>query len=302
MKNLDLHEIVRKSVNTLLGLAKQKDLHLLNRVARGTYILGNPQLLIQLFTNLIGNALKFTPSGGGVFVELAKEEVDKWTITVRDTGIGIPEEDFSKLFKIGEKYTREGLNGERGTGLGLSICYEIVQKHKGSITVQSVYGTGTTFYIQFPRISFEAGKLILIVDNEPGVRVLHTKYIQRLCPSHKIVHASDGEEALNLARSLQPSLIISDHDMPNVNGYELLNQLKADLSTKNIPIIFVTGHDSHAVRETLKSLGVSEVIIKPVSQENLEVALSRIGVLKKCENENQYQPNTEQMNRSVLVS
>ena len=291
MKNLDLHEIVRKSVNTLLGLAKQKDLHLLNRVARGTYILGNPQLLIQLFTNLIGNALKFTPSGGGVFVELAKEEADKWTVAVRDTGVGIPEKDFSKLFKIDEKYTREGLNGERGTGLGLPICYEIVQKHKGSITVQSVYGTGTTFYIQFPRISFEAGKLILIVDNEPGVRILHSKYIQRLCPTFKIVHASDGEEAFDLARSLQPLLIISDHDMPNVNGYDFLNQLKADPSTQNIPIVFVTGHDSHAVQETLKSLGVSEVIHKPITQEKLEIALSRIGILKKCEIENQSHSN-----------
>ena len=267
----------------MLGLAKQEEIQLLNRVTKGTYTHGDPQLLLQLFTNLIANSLKFTPSGGGVFIELEKEEPESWTIAVRDTGVGIPQEDMHKLFKIDEKYTRKGLHGEKGTGLGLPVCYEIVQKHKGSIDVKSTYGAGTTFSIQLPRVSFEIGKQILIVDDEPSVRILHAKFIQRLCPESKIVQASDGEEAFDLARTLQPLLILTDHDMPNVNGYELLNRLKTDPVTQHIPVVFVTGHDSSAVHKDLLELGVSEILHKPVSQEMIETLLVKFGIMNKSE-------------------
>jgi PAS domain S-box-containing protein len=279
IKNVDLHEVIRKSVNSLLGLAKQKELQLLNRVTTGIYTQGDPQLLQQLFTNLLTNALKFTPAGGGVFVELINEETESWTIAVRDTGVGIPEKDLPKLFKIDEKYSRKGLRGEKGTGLGLPLCFEIIQKHKGSINVQSTYGMGTTFSIQLPRISFETGKNILVVDDEPGVRTLHSKYIQRLCPEYNIVQASDGEEAYNLARTLQPVLILSDHDMPNVNGKDFVNQIKTDPVTQHIPVVIVTGHDSNAVHKDLIDHGVLDIVHKPVSQDQFETILAEVGIV-----------------------
>lgn len=121
--------------------------------------------------------------------------------------------------------------------------------------------------------------------------MLHSKYIQRILPEVKVIHASDGEEAFHLAQVVQPVLIITDQGMPNVDGFELLKKLKEDPSTQNIPIIFVTGHYSHAVQENLNILGVSEIINKPVSQENLEIALLRIGIIKKGENEKQVPSN-----------
>ena len=282
-KYVSLFEVVRKSVNSLLGLAKQKDIQLTNRLTNDICTHGDSQLLLQLFTNLLTNALKFTPAGGGVFVELVKEERDSWTIAVRDTGVGIPEKDLPKLFKIDEKYTRMGLHGEKGTGLGLPLCYEIIQKHKGSISVQSTHGTGTTIFVQLPRVSFEGSKNILIADDEPSVRTLHAKYIQRLCPDHTVVLASDGEEAFDLARTLHPLVILSDHDMPNVNGLELLNHLRTDPATQHIPVAIITGHDSSAVHHTLVDLGVSEILEKPVSQEQFEAVLKKVGILENVE-------------------
>jgi CheY-like chemotaxis protein len=217
--------------------------------------------------------LKFTPAGGGIFIELEKEDKNNWTIAVRDTGIGIPESDIPKLFKIDVKYSQNGLEGERGTGLGLSICHEIMQKHHGCISVESVQGKGTTFFLQLPKVSIEQGKSILIVDDAQGIKALHSKYIQRIMPDIKIVYASDGEEAFDMAQSLKPVLIITDHDMPRVNGYELVKKLKADTATQSIPIVCVTGHDSNAVHDELEALGVSLILIKPVSQEQFELVL-----------------------------
>jgi len=276
-RDLDLHEIMNKSISSMLGLAYQKEIQLVNQAPRKIFMRGDHQLLLQLFTNLIGNALKFTPSGGQIFIELLQEETDHWTVAVRDTGIGIPGADVCKLFKIEEKYTRKGLNGEIGTGLGLKVCHEIVQKHHGSISVQSTPGEGTSFIIQFPKVSIQPGKVILIVDDEYGARILHTKYIQRVLPEVQIVHASDGEEAFHLAQELRPMLIITDQGMPNVNGTDLSKKLKEDPSTNSIPIIFVTGHDSYAMQETLKLLGITTILPKPVSLEQFEVLLAHMG-------------------------
>ena len=272
-RDLDLHEIIHKSVNSLLGLAQQKEIHLLNQIPRNIFLHGDHQLLFQLFTNLIGNALKFTPGGGSIFLELLTEKADQLTVVVRDTGIGIPGEDLSKLFKIEEHFTKKGLNGERGTGLGLSVCQEIVHKHLGTISVLSAPGKGTSFIIQFPKISIQPGKVILIVDDEYGVRILHSKYIQRVLPEAQIINASDGEEAFHLARSLQPALILTDQGMPGVDGYTLLKRLKNEPSTKTIPIIFVTGHDVQMIQDDLKSLGVTTILRKPVSLEEFETVL-----------------------------
>ena len=275
-RDLDLYETIRKSVNSLLGLAHKKEIHLLSQVPKNIFLHGDHQLLFQLFTNLIGNALKYTPRGGRIFIELLQEEADHWTVAVRDTGIGIPEDDLPKLFKIEEKYTRKGLNGESGTGLGLSVCQEIVHKHHGSIFVHSTPGNGTSFIIQFPKVFIQPGKVILIVDDDNGVRVLHSKYIKRVLPEAQIIHASDGEEAFHLAQVLQPVLIITDQGMPNVDGYEFLKRLKKDPSTKTIPIIFVTGHDSPSMEDDLNILGVTTILRKPVTGEQFRMVLSHM--------------------------
>jgi PAS domain S-box-containing protein len=290
-KDVDLHRIVEKSFNSLIGLTKKKDIQLLNKVPLNTYTHGDSQLLLQLFSNLISNSLKFTPAGGGIFIELEKEDKDNWTIAVRDTGIGIPESDIPKLFKIDVKYTRNGLEGERGTGLGLPICHEIMQKHHGCITVESVQNKGTTFFLQLPKILIEQGRSILIVDDAQGIKVLHSKYIQRILPDIKIVHASDGEEAFDMAQSLKPVLIITDHDMPRVNGHELVKRLKSNASTQSIPIVCVTGHDSHAIHNELEALGVSTILIKPVSQEQFELVISKHRICSNQINKADYANN-----------
>ncbi len=275
LKEQDIHRIVERALTSLSGLARKKEIHLINRVPHNTFVHGDSQLLLQLFNNLISNSLKFTPADGGVFIELAKEDKSTWTIAVRDTGIGIPESDIPKLFKIDEKYSRKGLNGERGTGLGLPVCYEIMQNHHGYISVESKYGQGTTFYLQFPKVILQPGKTILLVDDEQGIRTLHSKYIHRILPDIKIVHASDGEEAIELAQSINPLMIITDHDMPNINGYELVKLLKENTITQSIPIIYITGYDSKAIRSSLTALGITTILSKPVSQEQFEIVLNK---------------------------
>ncbi len=277
---IDIQDIVKKSINSLLGMAHQKQVKLQTTLPANIAVRGDRYMLGQVFGNLIGNSLKFTPAGGAITIELIKEQSDQWVIGVRDTGIGIPEEDLHKLFKIEEKYTRKGLQGEKGTGLGLPIVHEIILKHNGTIDVKSHFGAGTIFSITLPKSRPQTNENILVVDDEQGMRMLHTRYIKRVLPDANVLHASNGAEALQLAREFNPKVIISDNDMPDVDGKDLVRNLKLDPMTANIPIIIVTGHDSDANREALKQYGAAAILTKPITSEQL---LDIIKNIETCE-------------------
>jgi len=110
---------------------------------------------VQLVTNLVGNALKFTPRGSQVFVELASEEAEA-TIEVRDTGPGIPEAELPRIFERFYRGTNVGEARASGSGLGLAIARSIVEMHGGSIEVESVVGEGTSFRVHLPRLAVPA--------------------------------------------------------------------------------------------------------------------------------------------------
>jgi PAS domain S-box-containing protein len=277
---LDLHEIVRKNINSLTGLAIQKQVKLQVNLPLKMMVNGDKQMLNQVFGNLIGNSLKFTPVNGIISVELIEEQQNHWIIGIRDTGIGIPEEDMHKLFKIEEKYTRKGLQGEKGTGLGLPMVHEIIQKHHGSISVKSTSGLGTLFLLTFPKSNPATSENILVVDDEHGIRLLHTRYIKRALPDVNVLHAADGAEALQIAKKFHPQMIISDNDMPDLSGLELLRRLKADPATSNIPVVVITGQDSDSNREALIQNGVNTILHKPVSPEQIAKLLKSFDIIQ----------------------
>jgi PAS domain S-box-containing protein len=279
--DIDLHDLAEKTVHALMGLARQKDVTLTSTLPSHTMVCGDRSMLSQVFGNIIGNALKFTPANGAITIELAEERSNQWVIALRDTGVGIPEGDLHKLFHIEEKYTRKGLSGEKGTGLGLPLVAEIVEKHHGSITVQSDIGKGTTFFITLSKSMPSTGDQVLVVDDEHGIRVLHARYIQRAFPNVNILHASDGKEAFQLACEHHPRLIISDSDMHGLDGDRLVYELKSNPKTKDIPIVIVTGQDSETNRELLLQNGVSGILVKPVAPEIFTEIISRL--LKESE-------------------
>jgi CheY-like chemotaxis protein len=236
-------------------------------------IQGDDQLLTQVFNNLIANALKFTPSGGEISVKSKMGTDGAWMVTVSDTGVGIPDSEIPKLFKLDEQYTRDGLDGEKGTGLGLTICKEIMEKHGGKIAVRSELGKGTTFSLTFPNNQKENSMTVLIVDDEKGVRALHARFIRLSVPNVNIVEASNGREALALLESMTPNLIVSDYSMPAMDGYELLSAIKSNPKWKKIPVLIATGVDSDACLDALRASGAEDVWLKPVAPQKLgEVA------------------------------
>ena len=275
VKDVDLSAIVAASVSSHLGIARQKEITLQSNLPPLMKARGDEVMVTQVFNNLISNALKFTPAHGLISIDLLESKEDQWILAVRDTGAGIPKDDFKKLFKIEENFSRKGLAGEEGTGLGLSVVHEILKKHSGAITVQSVVGQGTTFVLRFPRLMENIEQSALVVDDDEGVRVLHSRYLKRIFPDSRIIQASNGKEALELAKRYHPRLIVTDYSMPEMNGFEFLSQLRQEPTTTEIPVFVITGKDSTASMEAMRLSGAAAVLTKPVSSTQLQSAIEK---------------------------
>jgi CheY-like chemotaxis protein len=250
----------------------KKNIELVNEVSKELSVHADSNLLLQVFNNLISNAIKFTNEGGKITIS-AKPLVDKKQIefSVSDTGIGIKEEDIGKLFTVATKHTTTGTAGEKGSGLGLSLCKEIVEKHGGEISVESKYGYGTTFKFTIPVSSTR----ILLVDDSSHDRILYSKLLKSMVPGYEIDTAVNGAEALEKIKSNSPALVISDHNMPEMSGYELVKQLKlSDLAYKP-PVIILSSDLTQSIVDDYMQLGVEYAFKKPVGLATFKTAIER---------------------------
>lgn len=262
--------IVTKAIQMLSGSAMQKNINLYSAIENDVFIYADEDLLLQILNNLISNAIKFTRINGTISIhsELLIDE-RKVKFTVKDTGVGIKEENLTKLFKVDTKFTLKGTEGEKGSGLGLSLVHDIVQKHGGDIWVESNYGQGSEFMFTIPIASTK----ILLVEDINTDRILYTKLIKSIMPNFEVIEAKDGREAFEIIKSSQPALVITDHQMPVMSGYDLVKQMKiTDL--KYIPPVIILSSDlNNTIIDEYKEMGIEYVFSKPVNLSSFKVAV-----------------------------
>jgi PAS domain S-box-containing protein len=272
-ESVNLGTITTEILTTLLGLAKKKNIELRSTIPANTFVNADEELIRQLLSNLVGNALKFTPSEGTITVEIKEDSNAQLILTISDTGIGIPAEDLKKLFKVEEKYSRKGLQGEVGTGLGLPMCYEIMKKHHGSIVADSTEGQGTTFTLTFAKKIKSNCKKVLIVDDQKGNRLILSRFLKKISEDSEAIFAETGKEALELMKTEKPDLIMTDYHMPTMDGLELIRRIRNDDSMKNTPVILISG-------DQMERYGMADpmtkILQKPVAFKGLEAVMEGI--------------------------
>jgi two-component system sensor histidine kinase/response regulator len=154
---VELHQLAGNTVALLQKVAQDKQIRLEQTIERDLFIYADEYMIDTIIRNLTSNALKFTPEGGQVTLSARQNgfspdnEATDWVeVSVRDTGVGISQEDIDKLFKIEVHHTTPGTAKEKGTGLGLILCQEMVEKNGGRIWVESELGQGTTVKFTMP--------------------------------------------------------------------------------------------------------------------------------------------------------
>lgn len=253
----------------------------------------DPHHLETIASNLITNALKHTPEGGCVTINL-REEGGYVIWTIRDTGHGIPPEHLPYLFDRFFRVHREGCK-HPGSGIGLALSKQLVEMLNGTICVRSTEEEGTTFTIVLPALEYPDsdmttselpdrdfsngrpdaydGTRVLIVDDHPDML---TYLSDRLQEHYTIETARNGDEALAIARTHIPDIIISDVVMPMRCGISMLEQLRKDSRTSHIPVILLSARS--AVQQRIAGLesGADAYLAKPFHGAELDATIRRL--------------------------
>ena len=247
----------------------------------------DPGRLAQILTNLFSNALKYTLEG---HVDVSAHVVEGFVqVDVADSGIGMSEDDQAKLFTRFFRASTARTHEISGTGLGLSITRSLVEMHGGHIWVKSTIGRGSTFSFTLPVLPASLAHMpteavpatvvrrrpsqskILVVDDD--LQVARSFAQQLEADGHAVMVTTHGKDALPLARREQPNLILLDVVMPDIDGFEVLTQLKQDWDTKSIPVIVIS-----VVAEEEKgfTLGAADYLVKPLDNRQLLISVRRV--------------------------
>jgi len=273
-EDLELPQIVESVLSTTRGLVKDKPVELCTDIQDGIPIIhADPTRIRQVLLNLLSNAAKFTDEGS--ITVAASEQVGsrgrpEVKIAVKDTGVGIAIEDQQDLFEPFTQVDGSATRSTGGTGLGLSITRLLVDLHDGEIGVESTPGEGSTFYFTIPILP-EEKLTILSIDGDPQVTQLYQRYLEDT--KYQIVSLLLPSNALNMALELQPFAITLDTNLPEQDGWEILQTLQEDPNTQDIPILVCSLLD---VAEEAKDAGATSYLPKPILKDDLVKALNNI--------------------------
>lgn len=298
-KITDLNDLV-KDMEKLLQRLVSEDVSIHLRLeAEHASVFVDPGQIEQVLMNLVVNARDAMPDGGSISIRTETSRVqqervsvtgivppgDYLSLSVRDTGTGICEEDLERIFE--PFFTTKP--DEKGTGLGLATVYGIVKQSKGYIQVDTAPGEGTTFLIHIPLSSEKASgdadprqenprlkgnETILLVEDEDGLRELVERILVKY--GYQVIKARNGGEALLLMekRSGQCDLMISDLIMPHMDGKELADRLRG--MYEHLAVLFISGYPESSIRERGIALAGEQFLRKPFEPEELLLRIRTI--------------------------
>jgi PAS domain S-box-containing protein len=251
------------------------------------HVIGDRIRLTQVLSNILHNAVKYTPAGGRIEIALRAEEREV-IVSVRDNGIGIPREMLDHIFEPFAQLDRSYERAEGGLGIGLTLAKRLMELHEGRIEARSEgRGKGTEILIRLPAIGATAavrasaaprasdlssGCRVLIADDNHDAAVSLSMLLQSMGHETRVVH--DGLEAVEEAERFQPEAVLLDIGMPRLDGYETARRIASRPWAGATQIVAVTGWGQEADRQRAKAAGFHRHLVKPVDLEALTEVLA----------------------------
>lgn len=296
---MNLKEVSESVAHTFSAIANQKGISLSISIQSDLpeHVLLDPVRIKQILSNLVGNAIKFTDQGS-VHINLSLtqtvENGPRLVFKVSDTGIGIPIEEQQKLFKPFTQ-AHHGSHNKGGTGLGLSTCRSLCDMMGGSLIMTSAPGQGTSVCVDLPLtianakstaypVEYDAmaeqttaipSQHVLIVDDHPANRLLLSNQLRYL--GHTVDEAESAQDALKLFEQNRYGIVITDCNMPVMDGYQLSRRLRAFEQQNNQPQILILGYTANAQQEAKQACinaGMDDCMFKPISLNEVNLKLT----------------------------
>lgn len=307
VQQIELISFLRHTMESFQAMADEQQIEfVLENESASIRMWVDVDKLEKILFNLLSNAFKYTPQGKHIRVRVVEDEKEV-LVSVRDQGIGIPENKQKTLFVRFESLVDRNLFNQPSSGIGLSLVKELVEMHKGVITIQSKQGEGSTFTFSLPKgkehfeeetefiltdynleqasvlpLSEQAlqadddsyaeinkSSMLIVEDNDELRFFLKTIFFK----DFHIVEAKDGKEGLEKARGLNPDIIISDVMMPEMDGIEMVKELRSDVNTSHITIILLTAKSNMESKIEGIEKGADDYITKPFSAAYLRARI-----------------------------
>jgi PAS domain S-box-containing protein len=245
-----------------------------------TWVEADETRMVQVVTNLLGNAVKFTPTYGAVRVRVGVEG-SQAVLEVQDSGMGMAPHLVGQVFSLFAQGAQPPDRSQGGLGVGLTLVRHLVERHGGTVSAHSDGpGSGSVFAVRLPRIDepsrqavtppdpravLTARRILLIEDNEDAREMLQL-VLER--EGHTVVAAADGEEGIALAESASPELALIDIGLPRIDGYEVARRIRASAGSR-LTLVALTGYGSAVDRTRARHAGFDAHLVKPVDPTKL---------------------------------
>jgi CheY-like chemotaxis protein len=284
-KRLDIATLVSSCLDTFRATGRMAGYDIDARLAPA-WVDGDPTRLEQITSNLIDNALKYTPAGGRIDITVAHEGTDV-VLRVSDSGVGIAPDLLPHVFDVFVQGAISIDRSQGGLGIGLSLVRRLVELHGGTVSASSPgTSSGSTFEIRLPKVEavtaadtpararpHEVGKptVLLIEDNDDGREMMATMLGSFGYP---VLQAADGLEGVRLACAHSPDVALVDIGLPGIDGYEVARRLRQDPAARAIRLIALTGYGLEEDQRRVLEAGFDLHLVKPV---DLSALLDQLG-------------------------
>jgi CheY-like chemotaxis protein/two-component sensor histidine kinase len=285
---VQLADIIRDAITSTQPLLDEAGHQLIVRLPDKPVLLSaDGSRLTQVLTNLLNNATKFTPRAGRI--ELVAESTDgEVSITVSDSGIGIPADKIDRVFDLFTQVHESSEFGHTGLGIGLTLVKRLVEMHGGSVEVQSgERNRGTTFIVRLPVLSEPpamvsaphnshdvpraAKRRILVVDDNVDALESLGRLVALL--GNEVRRAHDGLEAFEIAQTFQPDIVLMDLGMPTLNGYGAARRIRQEPWGREMVLVATTGWGQDDDRRRTAEAGFDCHLVKPITMAALQELL-----------------------------
>jgi len=290
-EELDVNAIVASALEQVRPLIETRR-HALTMQLSGepVHVLGDRTRLVQVLSNILNNAAKYTPNGGQITLRVTASD-DRVVVTVSDNGVGIEPDVLPYIFELFTQAERTPDRSQGGLGIGLALVKSLVALHGGSVDARSeAPGKGSEFEICLPRLDAEAPlpatgggevsaaraqplRVIVVDDNQDAAQMLATLLAVQ---GHAVSVEYDGRGALLRARIERPHVMLLDIGLPDTDGYALARQLRAIPELRGLTLIALTGYGQEADRRLAEEAGFDHHLVKPADLAQVSAILASV--------------------------
>jgi two-component system, sensor histidine kinase len=281
---IDLADVVQRAVTVC---AERRGDQQLEVQAQPVWIEGDLVRMEQIVNNIVGNAVKYTPSGGHIRVWIIDEGAEA-VLRVEDDGYGISPDLLPRVFDLFVQGERTLDRSQGGLGIGLTLVRRLVQLHGGTVSASSEGpGRGSTFTVRLPKINrpqqvetsptngsySPCQRRVLIIEDNRDAREMLRMMLELF--GHQVIEAEEGMCGLELLQAAQPDVAVVDVGLPGLNGYEVARRFRAQPGSERVTLVALTGYGTPEARERSRQAGFDHHLIKPVNAEALEEIMRR---------------------------